>query len=573
MASSLPAPPPRGYGVSLAAFDSAIAAIGGPSALTPQHTTAWVKEHLVMPATRSAGVPYTEVLASLSASYVGEACAFVSHAYAYPFLTVVEAVRAWEGRQPASSGPFFYYFDLFVVNQHGQSMGVMPAVLWAEFCGNVARIGRTLLVCAWRTTILPFTRVWCLAEIATALGGGSPDSFAIIMPPEEEAAFAASLAHTFDDLVRKACSIDLAAAQAYHCDHCLEGGVCRHVASQGSDHIEECPNDCAFVRAAIRDGMGFEEANSRVAAVVRQWMAGAGCAALAALPLEHRDASPLASGYARLLSDQGRLAEAGVQFTATLAARRQSLGEAHPATLSATYDLGFLLTYQAQLGPGEALLRAALAGQRAALGSGHPDTLKTALALARCLHEQRAYAEGHALFEEVVAGRREALGRGHGDTLEALKHHGVLLEKWGRAEAAGQCLAEALAGQREALGEHHPQTLSTMHKLGTLMMGLGRVGEARPLYMQAWAGRQRVLGRAHPHTLWSVSKVGRLLQVEGRWQEAVGMLEAAQQGFLAVFGEAHPATVEAVLFLKEAREGLAAQQAEAGAGSSRTSSN
>lgn len=508
-----------------------------------------------MPATRAAGVPYTEVLASLDAAYVGEACAFVSHAYAYPFLTVVEAVRAWEGRQPAASGPFYYYFDLFVVNQHGQSMGVLPAVLWAEFCGNVARIGRTLLVCAWRSPILPFTRVWCLAEIATALAAADSDNFTIIMPPEEEAAFASSLSHSFEDLVQKSCTIDLAAAKAYHCDYCLVDGACRHVASQGSDHIDECPNDCAFVRQAIRDGMGFEEANTRVAAVVRQWMASAGRAALAALPQEDRDASALASGFARLLSDQGKLEEAGAQFAATLAARRQRLGEGHSSTLAAMYDYGFLLSYQAQRGPAEALLRAALAGQRAALGSGHPDTLKTALALARSLHDQRAFQEGHALFEEVVAGRRELLGSGHGDTLEALKHHGVLLEMWGRHEAAGECLREALEGQRAVLGEHHPQTLSTMHKLGTLMVTMGRVAEAKPLYLQAYAGRQRVLGMAHPHTLWSVSKVGRLLQGEGKWQEAAGMLEVAWRGFLGVFGAAHPATIEAAQFLREAREG------------------
>jgi hypothetical protein len=76
-------------------------------------------------------------------------------------------------------------------------------------------------------------------------------------------------------------------------------------------------------------------------------------AALAALPLQHRDASPLASGYARLLSDQGRLAEAGAQFTATLAARRQSVANTpsvqspvaasmRPNICCAVMDLGFM---------------------------------------------------------------------------------------------------------------------------------------------------------------------------------------------------------------------------------------
>ena len=545
---TMPAAPPRGFGVSIAAFDAVIDAAGGRESLLDK-STAWVKENIVLPATRDAMVPYISVLRAWSgAQYVDEATAFISHAYAYPFLAVVDAVRAWEAQQPASA---FYYFDLFVVNQHGQTMGVRPELLWNEFCGNVARIGRTLVVCMWRSPILPFSRVWCLAEIATALGDDRSGAFTIVMPLEEERAFAASLAGNFDDLVRKSCTIDLAAAKAYHCDQCtvLDAGgrnVCRHVLSEGSDHIEECPNDCAFVRKAIRDGMGFDAANERVAAAVREWMARAGLAALDALPAPERDASDLASGYARLLSDQGRIAEAERRFAQVLEARETHLGKTHPRTLSAQYDYAYHLAYLSRLAAAEALLRSALADQRALLGEEHIDVIKSAFALARCLFDQRQYKEADALFTLVVRVRRASLGRDHAETLEALKHHGVLLEKWGRLADAGECLREALEGQRRANGEFHPQTLSTMHKYATLLMSEGKVAEAAPLFHAAHAGRRRVLGDAHPHTLWSVAKVANLRRLEGRYAEAEALCREAYDGFRRAFGDAHPAATDAL---------------------------
>lgn len=521
----------------------------------------------MLPATAAARGPYVDVLfAAGGGAFVGEATAFISHAYAYPFLTVVDAVAAWEARhwqgvgQPAKAP--FYYFDLFVVNQHGQTMGVPPEVLWAEFCGAVVRIQRTLLVCAWRSAILPFTRAWCLAEIATALGGGDGEkgagAFSLVMPPEEEAAFLAALQHGFDDLVRKSCTIDLAAAQAYHTDGCMVKGVCRHVASTGADRISQCPNDGAFVRRAVRDGIGFEAANERVAAAMRNWMEAAGRAALESLPEGERPGSDLASGYARLLCQLGRLEDAERLFRGALAARVAALGERHPRSLAAKYDLGFHLSWQARLLPAEALLREALEGQAGAPGFGaaHPEALDTALALARNLHDQRRFEEADELFARVVAGRRGALGREHPDTLEALRHRGVLLEKWGRLAEAGDCLREALEGLTRALGPLHPTSLSAMHKFATLLVAQGRAGDAAPLYRAALAGRRRALGSAHPNTLWSMAKVAGVEAREGRLREAEALRREAREGFVKAFGEAHPAALDALAAWEAAKAAL-----------------
>lgn len=111
-------------GISLAAFEAMIALAGGRGALAGTTTEA-LKRTVVLPRTREAAYSAADWLVregTVPADAVGAATAFVSHAYDYEFVKVVDALVAWEKRQREAGavGPFFYYFDLLVVNQHGQ---------------------------------------------------------------------------------------------------------------------------------------------------------------------------------------------------------------------------------------------------------------------------------------------------------------------------------------------------------------------------------------------------------------------------------------------------------------------
>ena len=124
-------------------LDPVVAAAGGLDALVGK-STAWLKKHVVKPHTEAARVPYSELLRARpnGAELVGPATHFLSHSYAMPFLCTVDAAAAWAARHPRGDGaPHFFYFDLLVVNQHGQTKGVMPEILWEEFAGGVRSIG------------------------------------------------------------------------------------------------------------------------------------------------------------------------------------------------------------------------------------------------------------------------------------------------------------------------------------------------------------------------------------------------------------------------------------------------
>ena len=185
--------------------------------------------------------------------------------------------------------PVFYYFDLLVVNQHGQSAAVAPEVLWREFTGGVRAIGRTLLVLTLDASQRgPLTRAWCVAEIAAGLQGESEGSggdaaegsFEVIMTPAEEARFIEELTHDFDNIVQRTCTVDLARCHAYHGDECLENSVCRDVAA---GRVAACSNDLRFVLDNVRRELPLEEASKRVIERMNGAMEGMARAALAAI--------------------------------------------------------------------------------------------------------------------------------------------------------------------------------------------------------------------------------------------------------------------------------------------------
>ena len=176
-------------GLSLDALRAFIQACGGRARLE-NLTTCEVKLKFVLPMTLEQRVSYSELLLQRGDPGAREANRFISHAYDYKFLNVIDAIEAREGRGSRCE-PLFFYFDLLVVNQHGQSAVVAPETLMEEFGGGVRSIGYTLLVLEWDNP-LPLTRAWCLLEIGTSLLHGGV--LEVIMPPQSAAKFAASLA-------------------------------------------------------------------------------------------------------------------------------------------------------------------------------------------------------------------------------------------------------------------------------------------------------------------------------------------------------------------------------------------
>jgi tetratricopeptide (TPR) repeat protein len=449
-------------------------------------TTTDVCEQVVKPCTLCQQEAFCAQLQRQGSEEVGKATVFVSHAWRYQFLDVVDALVEWEEQRAASgsSPPTYFWFDIFTNSQH--KTDAKPFEWWRDvFSSNVGRIGHTTLVLQWEHPI-PLQRAWCIWEIACTIATGA--RLEVVMPAHARAAFEAALLRCFDEVERATCSVEVEAAEAFK------------------------PQDRARIFAAIAASPGGTAlVNQRVIGAMRAWMAAEGQRALAGLGPQQRQASPLLPALALLLRNQGRHAEAAPLCAEALAARRHALGDSHPDTLEAMRAQAYMLRLLGQLQEAEQLLGCAVEGMQGALGLAHPATLRCQCSLGALLVERSSRAVGgrdegllrsaEALYQSVLQAQRGALGAAHVDTLDTLGSLAQVTLALGEWQAAAELLQAALAGKRVAYGPTHIATLATLSDLGVLLRGRGRLAEAEPLLREALALQRRVQGDAHPDTL------------------------------------------------------------------------
>jgi len=296
--ASASAPSKHPNGISLAGFRALIDAHGGRAELEGK-STAWIKLNVVIPATDPAKTPFT---ALMDGAHVAPATAFVSHAYDDEFLGMVDAIATLEAREGSSA---FYYFDLLVVNQHGQGAIVPFEVLRDEFGQSVRAIGRTLLYLRWANPI-PLGRAWCVFEMGITLAVGK--GLKVIMPPADVASFKHALENDFDSLTYKTCRVDVEKATAREA------------------------NDLVNIQRAIVEGGGFLKTNQLVIEAMKGWMVEEARSALEEMPVEERGTSNLLWNLASLLVGQGRLVEAEPLRREQLEAHRRKHGDEHQNT-------------------------------------------------------------------------------------------------------------------------------------------------------------------------------------------------------------------------------------------------
>lgn len=159
-------------GIRPEAFDFFINACGGRSKLL-NLTTSEVCESYLLPFTKSNQISYTELLQreSQTKNLVGIANVFISHAWRFEFLALVDALLTCfvdqteplggqERRRENEEGKEVYlWFDLFSNNQH-----LAPELPFDWWCGTfksaIKDIHHTVLVLEpWHDPI-PFRRAW-----------------------------------------------------------------------------------------------------------------------------------------------------------------------------------------------------------------------------------------------------------------------------------------------------------------------------------------------------------------------------------------------------------------------------
>jgi hypothetical protein len=184
-----------------------------------------------------------------------------------------------------------------------------------------------------------------------------------------------------------------------------------------------------------------------------------------------------------------------------LADRRRALGDDHPDTLDAAYELAFTVYDQGDHATARALLENVLDRRRALFGDDNPATLNAAYALARALLPAGEYATAEAMLEDARTRRGALLGDDHPDTLRAA--HELAFTKYAQGDqaAARAIIEDVLAAQRRVLGNDHPETLRTAVNLASLAQATDDLPTAQSMLEEVLARRQRLLGANHPDTI------------------------------------------------------------------------
>ena len=180
------------------------------------------------------------------------------------------------------------------------------------------------------------TRAWCLYELVQALAKRA--TLHVVLARADVDRFEEVLVDDFDAIAHAVAGVDARDAQI----------------------SKEEDREYIMQRVAELEG-GLGGVNASVCAALRVWLAEEGRAALDRLPAGQRRTSPLMGMLGRLLQAQGDLDGAAVLLREALEARRETLGDRHPHTLTSINNLGLLLQAQGDL-DGAAVLLAELDG-------------------------------------------------------------------------------------------------------------------------------------------------------------------------------------------------------------------
>jgi hypothetical protein len=164
-------PPFSLLGVHVSFFPSFIASCGGEIALASLTTTE-VCERFVKPMTLQQRCSMCDLMRNSGSSEVGTAKCFISHAWKYRFLDVVQSILDYFCACSSASCDAFVWFDLFSNCQHDTC--AKPFEWWVGTFSNAIKImGSVLMILSPWNSPIPLTRAWCVFELYACESSGS----------------------------------------------------------------------------------------------------------------------------------------------------------------------------------------------------------------------------------------------------------------------------------------------------------------------------------------------------------------------------------------------------------------
>lgn len=462
-------------------------------------TTTDVCENFIKPLTSDAKCSFCEMLEHSNHPAVGVATVFISHAWKYRFLDVIEALQYHFKDSP----DIVIWFDLFSNNQHKAIS--LDFNWWSNtFKTAIAQFGRTVMVLAPWNNPIPLTRAWCLFEIYCTID--TKGQFEIALSKNQQK-------HFFEDMITY--------------------GDLKINEMLATIHVEksECfkREDKQKIFEVVEKTVGFGSVNAMLFAKFRDWVIVITQSAIteAIKNQQAYEEIQLKNTLAVLYNQQGEYDLSEALYEECLEKRKQVQGVMHPETLIALNDLAMVYDTQGKYTLAEKYYKEYIqkwkeshnSNQEIAQGSPnndrHGEMILAMNNLAVTLQHQHKEIEAEQLWEECIAQGKDLLSSHHPTVLSAMNNVGAFYCHLGRFLDAKRMLLEAYEQRKHHLGVDHPETLNTLHNLGILYQKMGLWLKAETCWEECFDKRKRLFGAEHPDTLATWIQLSELQEMQG----------------------------------------------------------
>jgi len=486
------------YGLELTYIEEFYALCGGKDALRGLTTTD-VCERIIKPATHAWQCSFVELLISVEhAAVISKADVFISHAWKYEFVNVMDILQYHFRERPNVA----IWFDLFTNNQHKAPN--LDFEWWqTTFKVTINSFGNTVMVCHPWQNPLTFTRVWCLFEIYSTVSTNSTFQIALSEDDEEELCNQYfENGKTIDDVVAK---IDLRNAECF-------------VAS-----------DKEKIFSIVEEEVGISKLNQIILENWNRWTYDS------ISRFYHKRLMLYGENDERTLKALTNIVHINIKEEDLPKAEQyavklfnlstENLPLMNEITLTSFQALARIRAYQEKFIESEELYLKCLSMYKTFYGEKHHDTAGLMHNYGTMLSAAKRFKEAEKIFIDVIEIEKEFNGE---DTIEILFTKDCLAqtyEKQNRHEEAENIYLDCLEVYKQLDSEQHPGCLVLMSNLAVLYSGQERYMEAEELNLRVIECEREKRGSINPSIITTIHNLCHDYLDQGRFDEGKTLCE------------------------------------------------